>query len=649
MSLKLSTSWAKPVTVMSFAVANLFNPAFAADTSNLLNGFAANRPVPIATAKPVAVDLLPQPASIAPVTSTVRGAAGASFIKLHFDYFNLPAGAVLEVADASGKEVYRYSSAKFGPHTVEAALDEDGKTRFGAMSVNGEVAHLRLLLNGAKWDPAVHGVRVRRVMEGFPDYQIRDILRQQQRDANGNLSTCGVNERKDAVCFASSNPAEYERSRPVARLVLNGGLCTTWRVGSGNFMMTNNHCIASQSEASGAEVWFNYQYTNCNGTTLAPVTKVNAVTMLKTDATLDYTLYTISDLAAIASFGNFGLDVRTPIKDEQIFIPQHGEGNPKELAITSDQNTGGVCRIDAPVQNGNGSNTDAGYRCDTIGGSSGSPVVATSSKKVIALHHLGGCPSTTNSGALISLIWPQIASYFNNVIPAGDSSTPPPPVATPLSANVAKTGLAGDLGSEAFYVLDLPVAPTTLKFATSAGSGDLDLYVKYGSMPGTSVADCKAETVGNAETCNIATPAAGKYYVLLKGHAAYSGASLLASVTTPGGPSYQNSTVFSIPDNNSSGISSPVTVPRTGASGTVSVDVDISHTYIGDLVVSLIAPNGKVFTLHNKAGGSADNIVKTYSVNAGTVASNGVWKLRVVDAASVDIGKLNNWKLTFAN
>lgn len=637
-----------PLSVVPRLRTGLLAVALAA-ASFAMSAHAANGPIPIASAKPVHLNIMPAAGIASNQETLVRGAAGASFIKLHFEYFKLPAGAVLEVSDANGKEVYRYSAAKLGPHTVEAKLGENGKTSFAAMSVNGEVARVRLLLNGAKWDWAQHGVRIRQIMEGFPEAQIAEIMRRAPvaTGENSTLSICGVNERLDAACHENTYPAEFERSRPVARLVMSGGLCTAWRLGNGNFMMTNNHCIATQSETQGAEVWFNYQRTTCNGNTMAPVTKVSAATMLKTDATLDYTLFTLSNLSAVASFGNFGLDVRNLIKDEQIFIPQHGGGDPKQISITSDANTGGVCRIDAPVQNGNGTGTDAGYKCDTVGGSSGSPVLSTTSKRVVALHHLGGCPSGNNSGALISKIWPQISSHFNNEIPTGDAGTPPPS-ATPITANVAKTGLAGDQGSESFYVLDLATPPSTLKFATSGGNGDLDMYVKYGSVPSTTVADCKSETVGNVETCNISAPAAGRYYVLLKGHNAYSAASLLASITSTA-VSYENTTRYDIPDNNTTGISSPISVPRTSAAGTFPVDVNIIHTYSGDLVVSLIAPNGSSYVLQNKAGGSADNIVKTFTVNAGTTGSNGTWKLKVVDAARIDTGYIKSWKINFPN
>ena len=60
------------------------------------------------------------------------------------------------------------------------------------------------------------------------------------------------------------------------------------------------------------------------------------------------------------------------------------------------------------------------------------------------------------------------------------------------------------------------------------------------------------------------------------------------------------------------------------------------HTYVGDLVVSLVAPDGTVYTLRNRTGGSADNIDQTFTVNLSGEARNGTWNLRVQDAASAD-------------
>ncbi|PWK82936.1 subtilisin family serine protease [Lentzea atacamensis] len=81
------------------------------------------------------------------------------------------------------------------------------------------------------------------------------------------------------------------------------------------------------------------------------------------------------------------------------------------------------------------------------------------------------------------------------------------------------------------------------------------------------------------------------------------------------------------------------------ASATATVKVSITHTYKGDLVVDLVAPDGTVVNLHNRSGGSADNINETYTKNLSGEAANGTWTLRVRDAAFLDSGTLNNWTL----
>jgi hypothetical protein len=109
------------------------------------------------------------------------------------------------------------------------------------------------------------------------------------------------------------------------------------------------------------------------------------------------------------------------------------------------------------------------------------------------------------------------------------------------------------------------------------------------------------------------------------------------------GVSVTNTADYAIPDNNTTGVSSPISVTTAGNAGTVTVDVNIVHTYIGDLVVDLIAPDGVVYNLQNRAGGSADNIVQSYSVNVGAKSRVGTWKLRASDRASGDTGYINSW------
>jgi PKD repeat protein len=106
---------------------------------------------------------------------------------------------------------------------------------------------------------------------------------------------------------------------------------------------------------------------------------------------------------------------------------------------------------------------------------------------------------------------------------------------TVLSNGVAVTGLTATTGNKLNYTMVVPAGATGLKFVTSGGSGDGDLYVKFGSAPTTSSYDCRSWATGNAETCNIATAQAGTYYVMVNAYSTFSGMSLTGSYTAGGG------------------------------------------------------------------------------------------------------------------
>ncbi|QGZ50790.1 S8 family serine peptidase [Streptomyces sp. QHH-9511] len=118
--------------------------------------------------------------------------------------------------------------------------------------------------------------------------------------------------------------------------------------------------------------------------------------------------------------------------------------------------------------------------------------------------------------------------------------------------------------------------------------------------------------------------------------------------TPPPGKRFENTADYAIADNAT--VESPVTVSGvTGnAPSALQVPVNIVHTYIGDLQVQLIAPDGTAYTLKAYGtGGSADNINTTYTVNASSEVANGTWKLRVSDNANYDTGKIDSWALQF--
>ncbi len=229
--------------------------------------------------------------------------------------------------------------------------------------------------------------------------------------------------------------------------------------------------------------------------------------------------------------------------------------------------------------------------------------------------------------------------------------TTPPPVTTPLTKGVAVTGLTATTGNSLNYSLVVPAGATNLTFTLSGGTGDADMYVKFGAAPTDTVYDCRPYLGGNAETCTFAAPSAGTYYVRVKAYSTFSGVSLVGNYTTGGGgggtQTYTNTTDYTISDNTT--VESPITVSgRTGNAPTnASVTVAIVHTYQGDLKVDLVAPDGSLYNIHNRTGGSTDNLNKTMTLNLSTEALNGTWKLRVADMAGGDVGYINSWSVTF--
>ncbi|WP_345405263.1 proprotein convertase P-domain-containing protein, partial [Haloechinothrix salitolerans] len=108
-----------------------------------------------------------------------------------------------------------------------------------------------------------------------------------------------------------------------------------------------------------------------------------------------------------------------------------------------------------------------------------------------------------------------------------------------------------------------------------------------------------------------------------------------------------NDTNVSIPDAGSA-VTSSIEISGCGrtASSSASISVDIEHTYRGDLVIDLIAPDGSDIRLKSSNWfGYQDDVHTTYTKDLSAYDADGTWKLRVRDVYSGDTGHIDRWSL----
>jgi Zn-dependent metalloprotease len=102
---------------------------------------------------------------------------------------------------------------------------------------------------------------------------------------------------------------------------------------------------------------------------------------------------------------------------------------------------------------------------------------------------------------------------------------------TTLTNGVAVTNQSASTGTWKHFKIAVPAGQSQLKVEQTLGSGDADLYVRFGAQPTSSTYTCRPYLGGNTETCTQTNPAAGDWYVSIYAYATYSGVSIKATYT----------------------------------------------------------------------------------------------------------------------
>jgi hypothetical protein len=289
---------------------------------------------------------------------------------------------------------------------------------FWATHIPGDTAIIRLV---AKNKNGGWGFVIDMWAHGYARGFISEVMTELENDDLANVrALCSADDKEWIKCYDGT--AMYDESRAVCRLLINGNIaCTGWLLGSEGHVMTNQHCIELQADASNTDYEFMAEgatcATDCSSWGACPGTvAASSGTLVKTDYDLDYSLILLPTNVSPTS-GYMQLRSELPTVGERIYIPQHPEHYGKQIAVNSDID-GPYAKIYSTTQPPcHGGPGDIGYYADTDGGSSGSPVLAYSDNLVVALHHCGACP---NRGVPVTAIITHLAADLpDNAVSGG--------------------------------------------------------------------------------------------------------------------------------------------------------------------------------------------------------------------------------------
>ena len=139
--------------------------------------------------------------------------------------------------------------------------------------------------------------------------------------------------------------------------------------------------------------------------------------------------------------------------------------------------------------------------------------------------------SLARLGTRIALVLSLVVSL--GLVGCGDKD-PTGPSGTLIISGTPVTNISGAEDSQKVYRIAVPAGAAQLSIVTTGGTGDADMYVRRNRPPTrVSVDDCISDDVGNDDSCVIASPASGDWYIMIVGFEAYSGLTLTATVTQP--------------------------------------------------------------------------------------------------------------------
>ena len=223
-----------------------------------------------------------------------------------------------------------------------------------------------------------------------------------------------------------------------------------------------------------------------------------------------------------------------------------------------------------------------------------------------------------------------------------------PGTGTELQNGVPVSDLSGSTGDMTYFTMEVPDGATDLAFTISGGSGDADLYVKFGSQPTTSSYDCRPYKSGNSESCTFPTPSAGTWHVAIRAYSSYSGVSLEGSYTASGTGGWSGSASPGMATVDNGEACTSLSVGTSGDASLVQLDLSGTHDYRSILRGTL--SHGGI-TVEAFPTGTFPTGAGTFSLSSRAIAgmsgdASGTWTLCIIDTDGYsDTGVLNTWSV----
>ncbi|WP_018691681.1 M20/M25/M40 family metallo-hydrolase [Algicola sagamiensis] len=159
------------------------------------------------------------------------------------------------------------------------------------------------------------------------------------------------------------------------------------------------------------------------------------------------------------------------------------------------------------------------------------PFEASMSNSNPRIHTTNDTLSNSDTTGAHALNFAKLATAYLVELGFADGGDNPDPDPDPDPDGKIKNGepviVDGNRGSETYYYIEVPSGVSQLTVETSGGSGDVDLYVRFGQKPTRNDYECRPYKWGNNETCQISNVKAGKYHIMLRGYSTYSDVKLV--------------------------------------------------------------------------------------------------------------------------